>query len=258
MILETRRLVLREYTVEDFDGLYAILSDPETMRHYPKPYDEAGTKRWLDWSMNNYEQYGFGLWAVVRKDTGEFIGDCGLTMQNIDGEQLPEIGYHIHKDHWRQGFGSEAARAVRDWAFTHRDFDCLYSYMKYTNVGSYSTAAAAGLKKIKEYPDPEDEILYVYAITRAEWEELKEGEAAVCRIREMEACFDALRAAGAEERCKDAALREQLERLAAYYEGGLWRRDYERDEKGLLPAGLKRGVLSQDGVYDLLTEPVAE
>lgn len=169
MILETQRLILREYTQEDFSDLYKLLSDPITMQHYPKPYDEKGTQRWLDWNFNNYKTYGFGLWALIRKDTGEFIGDCGITMQNIDGQQLPEIGYHIEKAHWRQGFGKEAATAVRDWAFTNRDFPALYSYMKYTNVASYSTARSAGMQKIKEYPDEEDGILYVYTITREEW-----------------------------------------------------------------------------------------
>ena len=173
MIIETERLILREYKMEDFDGLFELLSDPETMQHYPKPYDADGTRRWLNWSLDNYEKYGFGLWAMELKETGEFLGDCGLTLQNIDGESLPEIGYHIHKRHWRQGFGSEAARAVRDWAFEHTDYNCLYSYMKYTNVASYSTAASCGMKKKKEYPDKEDGILYVYAITREEWEKLQ-------------------------------------------------------------------------------------
>ncbi len=176
MILESERIRFREYTMEDFDALYEILSDPETMAHYPKPYDESGVRRWLKWSMDNYAQYGFGLWAMELKETGEFIGDCGITLQRIDGQWLPEIGYHVHKKFWRQGLGKEAARAVRDWAFTHRDFDCLYSYMKYTNVASYSTAAAAGLKKIKEYPDDLDGILYVYAITREEWQALPAKE----------------------------------------------------------------------------------
>ena len=75
------------------------------------------------------------------------IGDCGITIQKIDGEMLPEIGYHIHKKYWRKGFGSEAARAVRDWAFAHTKYDCLYSYMKYTNLASYATAIAIGMKK---------------------------------------------------------------------------------------------------------------
>ena len=170
MIMESERLIFRQYTMEDFDALYAILSDEETMRHYPKPYDEAGTKRWLTWSLDNYEKYGFGLWALVLKETGEFIGDCGLTLQNIDGEQLPEIGYHIHKKHWRKGYGSEAAKRVRDWAFEQTEYDRLYSYMTVSNVPSYSTAASAGLKRIKEYTDEQGERLYVYAITREEWE----------------------------------------------------------------------------------------
>ena len=111
-MIETERLLLREYTIEDYDSLYEIMSDAETMQHYPAPFDEARTRRWIEWNLENYAQYGFGLWAVVLKETGEFIGDCGLTLQNIDGEMLPEIGYHIHKKYWRRGFAKEASRAV--------------------------------------------------------------------------------------------------------------------------------------------------
>lgn len=81
MIIETRRLILREYTMEDFDALYEILSDPETMQHYPAPYAPEKTRHWIEWNLENYRKFGFGLWAVVRKETGEFIGDCGLTLQ---------------------------------------------------------------------------------------------------------------------------------------------------------------------------------
>lgn len=170
IILETARLKLREFTYDDFQPLFEILSDAQTMQHYPSPFDEKQVKRWIEWNLENYERYGFGLWAVILKETGEFIGDCGMTMQNIDGELLPEIGYHIHKKYWRKGFASEAARAVRDWAFTDTDYPCLYSYMKYTNIGSYSTAAANGMKKVKEYPDEKNGISYAYAITREAWE----------------------------------------------------------------------------------------
>ena len=176
MIIETARIKLREYTFDYFDSLYEILSDEETMRHYPKPFSEEKVRGWLQWNIDNYAEYGFGLWAVVLKETGEMIGDCGITIQNIDGELLPEIGYHIHKKYWRQGYGSEAAKAVRDWAFENTNYDCLYSYMKYTNIGSYSVAVANGMKKVKEYPDEKNIISYAYAITRKEWEALKKGE----------------------------------------------------------------------------------
>ena len=176
MRIETERLILRELTPEDFDALYEIFSDAETMRHYPAPFTAEKTRDWIARNRQRYGQYGFGLWAVVRRDTGECIGDCGLTLQEIDGETLPEIGYHIHKALWRRGYGKEAARAVRDWAFANTPYDTLYSYMKYTNAASYGTAIANGMKKIKEYPDPKNTLSYAYAITRAEWERLKEAQ----------------------------------------------------------------------------------
>lgn len=172
-IIETERLIIREYTPEDFDNLYAILSDAEAMAHYPSVYDENGTRSWLNWCIESYAAYGFGLWALELKETGEYIGDCGISMQNIDGESLPEIGYHINKKFWRRGYAKEAARAVRDWLFENSDFDSAYSYMKYTNAASYSTAESIGMKRIKEYPDPRDIKCYVYRITRSEWEALR-------------------------------------------------------------------------------------
>lgn len=74
-----------------------------------------------------------------------------------------------------KGFAKEAARAVRDWVFLNTQYDIIYSYMKYTNVGSYSTALANGMKKVKEYQDPKNTISYVYAITREEWKKMKEN-----------------------------------------------------------------------------------
>ena len=82
----------------------------------------------------------------------------------------------------------------------------------------------------------------------------------VARIRYYEAAMDEVAAAiGSATETKTAAerlraVKPRVDELAAYYESGLWRRDYEADEKGLLPADLKRGVLSQDGLYDLLAE----
>ena len=172
-MIETERLYLREYTTDDFDALYEILSDPETMRHYPSPFDRERTENWILWNLGNYEKYGFGLWAVVLKETNGFIGDCGITIQDIDGEMLPEIGYHIHKKYWRRGFAKEAARAARDWAFRNTPYDAVYACMKYTNAASCSTAAACGMRKVKEYPDPKNTVSFAYAITRTEWEALE-------------------------------------------------------------------------------------
>ena len=165
MIIETERLILRESTWEDFNDLYEILSCPITMSYYPKPYDEEGTKRWINWCLNSYKNEGFGLWAVCLKDSNKFIGDCGLSIQNIDGEKLPEIGYHINKNYWKKGYAKEAANAVKKWAFENTKYEKLYSYMNKENVASYKTAESIGMKCIKEYQD-EFETLLVYCIKK--------------------------------------------------------------------------------------------
>ena len=165
MIIETERLILREYTWDDFSDLYEILSCPITMSYYPKPYDEEGTKRWINWCINSYKNEGFGLWAVCLKDSNKFIGDCGLSIQNIDGEKLPEIGYHINKNYWKNGYAKEAANAVKKWAFENTKFKTLYSYMNKENVASYKTAESIDMKIIKEYQD-EFETLLVYCIKK--------------------------------------------------------------------------------------------
>ena len=165
MIIETKRLILREYKQEDLMDLFKLLSDPITMKHYPKPYDLEGAKRWLNWCINSYNNYGFGLWAMILKDDNKFIGDCGLSIQNIDGEKLPEIGYHIDKDYWLNGYGKEAANAVKEWAFENTNYTTLYSYMTKDNIASYKTAESIGMKRIKEYTDGEEELL-VYSISK--------------------------------------------------------------------------------------------
>ena len=176
MILETKRLIIREYTPKDFDVLYEIFSDAETMKYYPKPYDENGVRRWIDRCIGSYKQNGFGLWALELKETGAFIGDCGISMQNIDGEILPEIGYHVNKKYWRQGYAKEACAAVKDWLFQNTDYDSVYSYMNQENVASCATAAANGMTKIKAY-ETKEEKLYVYRITRKEWEKSRNAQA---------------------------------------------------------------------------------
>lgn len=98
MIMETERLRLRELTPEDLDALYAVLGDSDIMRHYPYTFDTARVENWIRRNQQRYGVFGFGLWAVCRKDTGELIGDCGITMQQIDRVILPEIGYHIRRD----------------------------------------------------------------------------------------------------------------------------------------------------------------
>ena len=170
--METERLILRELTIDDFDALYAVLADSDIMQHYPYTFDEYRVRGWITKNIDRYKTFGFGLWAVCLKSTGEMIGDCGITMQNINGVIKPEIGYHLHKKYWRQGYAKEAARRCRDWIFTNTPFNIVYSYMKSTNIASYRTAMSNGMRKICEFTDAENETTLVYAITRNEWNSL--------------------------------------------------------------------------------------
>jgi RimJ/RimL family protein N-acetyltransferase len=77
-IIETEQLALRELTMNDFQSWHQILSDQETMQYYPSVFDMDKTRSWIDWNLDNYNRYGFGLWAIILKETNQFIGDCGV------------------------------------------------------------------------------------------------------------------------------------------------------------------------------------
>ena len=169
MIIETERLFLREMKESDFDALYKVLADSDIMQHYPYAFDENRVINWIQRNIERYRIFGFGLWAVCLKETGEMIGDCGITLQLIDGQIKPEIGYHIRADKQRNGYAKEAAIAVRDWTFNNTPFQIVYSYMKYTNEPSVKTAISYGCKQVDEYKDDENEITKVFAISKDQW-----------------------------------------------------------------------------------------
>ncbi len=176
MRIETKRLFLREMVPEDFDALYAVLADSDIMQYYPYTFDEARVKNWINKNIERYRVFGFGLWAVCLKSTGKMIGDCGLTMQNIGGTILPEIGYHIAKAHQHQGFAKEAAQAVCNWTFVHTTFGMVYSYMKKANLASSAAARANGMTLLNEFTDDEGEQTVVYGIRREEWQNQKSSK----------------------------------------------------------------------------------
>jgi len=171
--IETKRLILREMVPGDYDALYRILGDSDIMQHYPYTFDEARVRGWIAKNMERYRVFGFGLWAVTLRETGELIGDCGLTMQDIHGFIRPEIGYHIRADFQRQGIAREAGAAVRDWAFAHTPFRVIYSYMKAANLPSAAAARSWGCSFAESFTDAEGELSHVYALEKQVWEARK-------------------------------------------------------------------------------------
>ncbi len=74
MVLETKRLIIREMNMDDLDALYAVLADPDIMQHYPYTFDEERVKGWIERNMRRYKEDGFGLWAVCLKETEDLCG----------------------------------------------------------------------------------------------------------------------------------------------------------------------------------------
>ena len=166
-ILETPRLVLREFSADDADALTLILSDAETMRFYPAPLDRAGVEEWIARNRRRYADHGHGLWALTLKLSGELIGDCGLTVQHVDGVDEVEIGYHVRRDLWGHGLATEAARACRDYGFARLAVERLISLIRPENEPSRRVAEKNGMRVWKEITWHGLQHL-VYAISREE------------------------------------------------------------------------------------------
>ena len=150
-VLETSRLVLRRLTLGDVDNLLGIFSDPEAMRHYPATKGREETVEWINWNLGSYRDHGFGLWAVIRKDTGAFAGQCGLVMQrNVDGRDEVEIGYSFLRGQWNCGFATEAAIACRDAAFADLKLNHVVSLIDPANHASRRVAEKVGMSCEKE------------------------------------------------------------------------------------------------------------
>jgi RimJ/RimL family protein N-acetyltransferase len=148
--LETARLLLRPLSLDDVDALEAIIGDAQTMRWYPAPYDRDGVVAWIGKQLQRYERDGFGLLAVEERGTGAFLGDCGPTIQLVEGEPHVELGWHTRRDRWGEGFATEAGVACRDWCWTNLDVDHLISLVRPENRQSWRVAEKLGMTVWRE------------------------------------------------------------------------------------------------------------
>ena len=144
-ILSTARLSLRELTDADLDDMADLLGDERVMAHYPRPKSRSEAQRWIDWNRRLYQEHGFGLWVVTLSETGVFLGDCGLTLQRVDGIDEVEIGYHIRAEYQGHGYATEAATACRDLARDRFGLDRLIAIINPANLPSQAVAENIGL-----------------------------------------------------------------------------------------------------------------
>lgn len=150
-MLETERLLMRELRQEDFDELRKILQDPEVMVAYEGAFTDQEVQDWLDRQLSRYREDGFGLYAVLLKETGALIGQCGLTLQNWKDQKLLEIGYLLQKAYWHKGYATEAAKAWKEYAFTVLGAEKVCSIIRETNTASRSVAVRNGMQPIDHW-----------------------------------------------------------------------------------------------------------
>lgn len=148
-ILETERLFLREMAEGDYRDLCAVLQDAEAMYAYEHAFSDEEVWDWLRRQQERYRKDGFGLWAAVEKRTGEMVGQAGITLQEIEGEMLLEIGYLLKRRHWHKGYASEAAVGCREYAFAVLRLPRVYSIIRENNFPSRRVAERGGMRAVK-------------------------------------------------------------------------------------------------------------
>lgn len=145
MILETKRLYLREMNPSDFNSLCRILQDEKAMYAYEGAFSDQEVQEWLDRQIYRYQKWNFGLWAAVLKETDKMIGQCGLTMQQWKDQEVLEIGYLFERSHWHQGYATEAAKACKQYAFEKLNASEICSIIRDSNTASQNVAMRNGM-----------------------------------------------------------------------------------------------------------------
>ena len=167
IILETKRLILRHQKIEDLDALWALYCDPEITKYIPdapKTYAEAREE--LEWHMHGHPRRPeLGLWATVYKETGNFIGRCGLLPWTIDGTQEVEVAYTLSRKFWGKGLGTEIAQAILHYGFDQLHLPRLICLIDAENIASQKVAENIGMRFVKEGQDEFGSFL-IYAISK--------------------------------------------------------------------------------------------
>ena len=150
--IETERLILRPFTLLDLDDFALICADPEVMRFIGngKPLGKEAVEELLTWIISQYEELGFGLFAVTLKENNKLLGFCGLIRQIIDDEPYIELGYRLDQAFWGKGIATEAAQSVKDYAFTQLNIANLVSIIHVDNMASKRVAQKVGLNHMKQ------------------------------------------------------------------------------------------------------------
>ena len=167
IVLETDRLLLRRQVPEDLDDLWALYLNPEITKYIPDaPRSRDEARQELEWHMSGHPgNSDLGLWATIHKETGKFIGRCGLLPWTIDGQDEVEVAYTIAQEYWGQGLATEAAQAILRHGFEKLNLSRLICRIDEDNVASQRVAEKIGMRFEREARD-ELGPFWIYSINK--------------------------------------------------------------------------------------------
>ena len=149
MHIETDRLILREWMPEDLPAFARINADPLIMEYFPRTLSEVQTKKLVKRFTEHFKAHNFGFYAAETKDTQDFIGFCGIghVSDKMPFAPTVEIAWRLDYAYWGKGYGTEAARAVLNHAFTDLDLKEIVAYSVEDNTRALHMMGKLGLKK---------------------------------------------------------------------------------------------------------------
>jgi [ribosomal protein S5]-alanine N-acetyltransferase len=149
VILETARLILRQLALADLDAMATLYADPEFSRFFGGPGSRAEAQADIEAFIAEYDTIGYGFYATLYKPENRFIGRCGLLTQWIEGTKEMEVAYGLAPAYWGRGLATEAAQAIKDYAFARFDVPRLISIVDEQNVASQRVAEKNGMNHEK-------------------------------------------------------------------------------------------------------------
>ena len=165
--MNSPRISLRPFEASDLDEMQAVMGNPDVMRFsISGPKSKTETEDFIERCRALYDEFGFGLLAVVYREENRVIGYCGLFRQEIDGLIELEIGYRLHPSYWGRGIATEAAGMIRDWAFANLDREKLISIIEPENAASIAVAKKLGMNFEREFLFKGHRLTHIYSLRK--------------------------------------------------------------------------------------------
>jgi RimJ/RimL family protein N-acetyltransferase len=169
-IIQTPRLLLREFLLADAAAFYAMNLDPEVIRYTgDRPFASIAEAERFIRAYDQYQRFGYGRWSVIEKATGEYLGFCGLKFHPDTGET--DLGYRLMRRYWGLGLATEASKACLAYGFNGLDLTSIVGRVREDNPASIRVLEKTGMRFWRHF-DFEGHPGLIYRLTAREWKSL--------------------------------------------------------------------------------------